>query len=470
MNLIAKLRQVSKTGLPLILGIYLMFQPVLDILTALGIQAGHSVTAGVVVRTLFMVLAFLYVVLVSRFRGKTWCLLFLGVIIAYLALFMLHMFRMGGLALCIANVKELVKVFFAPFVVIFLYAVYREYGHLISTRTIAIAGGLYAGFILLAFLTGTSFQSYVNSGHGYKGWFFAANEVSCILALTAPIVIYFCLKQLTTISRKTWWKLPIVLCALASIVFSANFLGTKVVFGITLLYCGIAMIWALVQAMRERSRTAVVLALAFLVLCVAIAGLYFFSPLQTYLTDVYIPRVDGEAGPVANAWNAEIMQASEGTWLRELIENNSFVQRVDQLLSRRLLSASPSVQVYTEGSLITKLLGIGYGDTAAYSRSIQFMVELDPVALLVRHGIAGFLLCYVPYLAGIFWLIVQFFRHPLQRLASLEYSTYLYAALVSFAISTVAGHALVSPAVSTFVMVICLRTWAMTRKQPSPNA
>lgn len=49
----------------------------------------------------------------------------------------------------------------------------------------AAAGLGYAGVILLACITGTSFYSY-NAGYGYSGWFYAANDVSIVIMLTAP--------------------------------------------------------------------------------------------------------------------------------------------------------------------------------------------------------------------------------------------------------------------------------------------
>lgn len=460
-----RLRQFFKLRLPLILGIYIIIQPVLDALTCFGALAEHPVTAGVAVRTLFMVLAFLYVVFVSRFEGKRGCLIYLGAIIAYLALFMVYMLSVGGISLCAANVKELMKVFFAPIVMAFLYAVYREHGHLISTRSLAISGGIYAGVILFAFLTGTSFTSYGNSGHGFKGWFYAANEVSCIIAITAPIVIYFCLKTLTASGRKQWWKVALILFALASVAFSANFIGTKIVFAITLLYAVIAFVWALVRAVREKDRQTRDLAIAFGIIAAAIFALYFVSPLQTYLKDVWIGMMDENSEIRAVSYGEEIQKASEGTWLRELLKENHLIMRLDQILSRRLFSASPSLQVWLDSGIGGKLLGIGYADTAAYTRSIEFMVEMDPLGIFIRHGVLGFLVYYGPYLAGILWVIVKFFQKPLQRLSSLKYCSYLYAALMAFAISAIAGHALVSPAVSTYILVVSFRLWVLTREQ-----
>ena len=93
------------------------------------------------------------------------------------------------------------------------------------------------------------------------------------------------------------------------------------------------------------------------------------------------------------------------------------------------------------------------------------MIEMDPFALLVRHGILGFALYFVPYLVSIVYAIVQFFKHPVKRLMSLKYCSYLYSALAAFGISIIAGHALVSPGVSIFVLVVALSLWVQTQEQ-----
>ncbi len=465
MSSLAKLRQFSKDKLPLILGLYIILQPLLDALTNLGAVAEHPVTAGVVVRTIFMVLTFLYVVFVSRFREKKWCLIVLGVWIVYLLLFMARMFSLGGLALCLANVKELVKVFFAPFVVVFLYAIYREYGHQISTRAIAIAGGLYAGVILIAYLTGTSFVSYTSSGFGYKGWFYAANEISCIVALTAPITIYYCLKHLFPIEKKTWWKLPVIAFVLISIVFSANYIGTKIVYMAVLLYCLLAFVWALVRCCRQRSRQTLIQAIVLGALSVVLICLTIDSPFVSYFNNIYMGLIHEDPHLTQISWSAEIDNASAGSWLRDLIDQHEAVKRLDQILSRRLTSASPSVHVYTEGGFLTKLLGIGYADFAGYSRRVEFMIEMDPLSILIRQGILGFLVYYLPYVAFILYAIVQFFKRIVRRLADPEFCSYFYSALMAFAISAIAGHALVSPAVSTFMLVVSFRLWALIQEQ-----
>ena len=465
MELHSRLQDFGRQRLPLILAVYILLQPLLDILTAFGALAEHTVTAGVLVRTLFMVFGFLWVVFFSSFPGKKGCMVCIGALLAYLVLFMGYMFSLGGLSLCLGNVKELVKVFYAPFVIIFLYAAYRQYGYLISTRTLAWTGGIYAGVILLAFLTGTSFVSYGNSGYGYKGWFYAANEISCIIALIAPFTVYHGLKLLCSPEKKSRKALLFVILGFVSVAFSANFIGTKIVFAITLVYCAAAFVWSIVQNRRlgtEETRRRLILTG---ILTVVVLGLYFISPLQSYIKDIYTELMKEDSELRIVSWGEEIQKASEGTWLRALLSENKTMERLDQILSRRIFSASPSVQVYTEGGVLAKLLGIGYADTEAYGRSIEFMIEMDPPALLIRHGVVGCLLYYGPYLAGIVYFIVQFFRRPAKRLSSLRYCTYLYSVLCGFAISAIAGHALVSPAVSLFMLVAALNLWVLTQEQ-----
>ncbi len=194
-------------------------------------------------------------------------------------------------------------------------------------------------------------------------------------------------------------------------------------------------------------------------------GMYFGSPFQEYFEGVYNRWLERPPEATVETWNEAIAHACQGTWLYEMIKSNDTFAQIDQILSRRFISASPAVQVYTEGGLPAKLLGIGYAIAPSYSREMYFMVEMDPLAILLRHGIVGFVLYYAPYIAFVAWSIVQFFKRPLQRLDSLGYCTVLYCSLAGFAISVLAGHALVSPAVATFVLVVAMQLWAQTEEQ-----
>ena len=461
----ARIQNFSQERLMLILGIYILCQPLLDILTALGVRLGHPITAGVVVRALFMALCFLYAVFISEFEGKRLPMAYTGALLAYLVLFMLYMLTVGGISLCLANVTEVVKTFFAPFVLVFLYCIYKQYGFAVTTQSIGAAGAIYCGVILVAFLTNTSNASYVNSGHGYNGWFYAANEIGCIIALAAPFTVYHCIKMIPTLTKKTWWKGLVIAWCLVSVAFSANFIGTKIVFAFNLVYALAGLVWMLFRLYRERSLSVLAQVAAFLLLAVLILGFYRYSALKQYKEETYDPLNEVSSEEVITWWPSELQEANKDTWLAGFVDSNPVAQRLDQVLSRRLYSSAPSVEVFLEGGPAAKLLGIGYANTDAYSRQIHFMIEMDPPAIFIRHGIVGFALYCVPYFAFILYAVIQFFKHPLIRLSSLSYCTLLYCTLAGFAIATAAGHALVSPAVSTFVLVTGMQFWIRTRAQ-----
>ena len=249
--------------------------------------------------------------------------------------------------------------------------------------------------------------------------------------------------MLPTVTRRTWWKGALAVWSLASIAVSANFLGTKIVFGAIALYCLAAFIWQLVRLKQQPCRTTRIQAVAMGgTLLLTLLIFFVNSPLMTYLLEVYFKLLYNDPEQTMLAWGEDIQAAAKGTWLHTLLENNETLQRIDQVLSRRLLSSSPSVQVYTEGGILAKLLGIGYATAPSYSRQVYFMVEMDPLAMLVRHGVIGFLLYYVPYLAFLGWALVQCLRIP-----------------------TIAGHALVCPAVATFVVVVGLELWNQVQGQ-----
>lgn len=459
------LRRFFKDKLSLILGVYIVLQPILDIFTALGVKAEFPVTVGVVVRALFMALTFLYVVFICQFPGKKWCLAALGVLLGYLALFMLQLLLIGGLSLCIDNLQETVKTFFAPFVAVFLIAVYKEYGTYVSTRAIAWSCGIYTGVILLAFLTGTSNISYANSGYGYNGWFYAANEISCIVSIAVPALLFYCLKVLPSVTKKTWWKGALILWTLASVVFTADFIGTKAAFGAIALYMIAALIWAVIFQFKAPSRDNLIRIGALAAMAAAVFALYSISSLHDYITNVMDPLMDVPSDEINNIWSSPIAEANVGTWLRELITTNDLVQRIDSILSRRLFSAASSVQVFLDRGLIAKLLGIGYANTPAYGYRVEFMIEMDPLAILVRHGILGFLLYFAPYAAFFVTILRRFFRRPLKALSSLKYCSYLYSCLFALAIALIVGHALVSPSVSIFVLVTAMQLWVVSGQE-----
>ena len=426
-----------------------------------------AVTAGAVVRILFLAFAVAVTLTAPPFPGRRSCLLLLTGIAAYCVVFFALMYAAGGAETCRENLRDTGKVLYIPLVALMLIAARRAYGARLPDWSIAGAGALYAFLIFLAVLSGTSAYSY-RTGFGYKGWFYAANEVSCILAIACPVTICLCLERRNTLRR--WPCAAAAALALISVAFCASYLGTKIVFAFLFLYALLAFFWCLIRAIRRRSGAAgAVIAGALAVLMLA---LFLTSPLNAYLGKVYLARMGLSSEEIAEAWGraptdaadgievgvnetaAAAAEASEGTWLRAQIAEKPLMQKLDKILSRRLLNAAPAVEAYRNGPLLRKLFGVGYANAPCYDRRIDFMIELDGLSLLIRHGIVGFALFFLPYVLVIVRLLIGFFRRPGAVLSSLRASTLLYSALAAFAISFLAGHVLTAPAVGIFMLAV----------------
>lgn len=450
--------------LPALVMVYVLLQPLLDVLTSLAAEAGLSLTPGTVVRTVFLLGMLLWLAASGPYEGRRRVLLYGGLVTAYLALFLLWSLWQGGMGLCLTNAGETLKVFYALYFGLFLYGLYRQRGFLLPLWTVAACGAGYCLVILIAFLTGTSFASY-NAGYGYSGWFYSANDVSTILLLSAPILLQLCMERL--LLRQSWKRRIGLVVLLFSAVFSAVFLGTKLVYLGVLIYLLAAAGWYLIRFAVTRERLLVRGLVLALLLCVLMAGLYPVSPLNAYMSDVFVPMSGEDEGAKEAALaiegvkeadraekNAALEAAAKGTWLGDLVETNPVVSKLNWILSRRLLYIAPILQEYLDAGVWVKLMGLGYGQTADYTRDIHQLVEIEPVMLLLRHGIVGLCLGYVPVLAAVLQIAVLVLKRLRVLLADLGRCSILYSAMVAFAASVVVGHVLQSPSVSILALAI----------------
>ena len=463
MNRLSRLQTFARQKLPLCLAAYMMLQPVLDILTSLCARAGASVTPGVVLRAALMAYALFHVAFVSRFPQRKWCLIYLAVLTGYLLVFLGYMATVNTFGDLLRTARDTVKVFSFPYVLVFLYALYREHRFTIPARAVAVAVAGYAGSIFLAYITGTGFASY-NSGYGCNGWFFAANEISDTLVLSAPIALCWAFERLRTAGRQ-WKPLAAVAGLIFVCAFACNYIGTKVVFAGVLVFFALCAVWLGVSWLVQRRKNDLLRAAAALCACLLTVALYGRSPLNGYVNNVYLPMEDPNSTQAQISINEATAEAAKGTWLGDLIENEPLVEKLNWILSKRLLIIAPIAEEYRTGGAATKLLGLGYQDNALHERGIERLVEMDAAALLLRHGAAGLAVYYLPYLLAVGWLTLRFLRRLKTRMSDLRCCSYLYSVLLAFAVSFVTGHTLVAPAVSFFAAVPLVGLLALLDEQ-----
>lgn len=450
--------------MPKLLTLYIVLHPAIDALTYFGVQAQMPFTVGTGVRTLFLAGALFYILRCGDFPGRGPLLLWLALLTVYLAAFCTLNLLQGGLPALLRNGLESVKTFYFPYMAAFLYALYRKEGVVAPDWAPAAAGAGYCLVILLAFLTNTSYISY-NAGYGYCGWFFSANDTSTMIFLSAPLLIFQCLARIAREKRP--WALALTALALVSLVFSAAFIGTKLLYLGVLLYLGAALVWLAVRYLRGRQRPLLRCLAVTLALCAGLAAIYPISPLNRYIADVYTP-MSGE-DPDALKESLEIPgvvekdrakaferyeRAARGTWLRGQMDRYPALKKLDWLLSKRLTMIAPILQEYARAGTARQLLGLGYVNLDAYRKDVIHMIEMEGPALWLRHGVIGFLLYYVPFLGVSGYLVARFLKNLRRELGDLRRCSLMFAVLAAFGASLVIGHVLVPPSTALLAALL----------------
>lgn len=443
----------TRSRIFLFLNVFILCHPILDVLTSLATRVGLPITPGVVVRTLFMGMGFLYVLFVSEFKHKKICVTYLIAVTAYCGLFIINMYRMGGLGYAIGNFPDLVKAFYFPYVAVTFYALYCHIGYRVSDKILALVVFQYVFIIFIGFITGTGYAAY-SSGRGAIGWFYAGNEVSGIVSILTPVAMLFALRILSgknakksSVPMKVFSVLTILFCC-----FGACYVGTKVAFITVTVYVACCIIWGIVAWISNKSKANIIVITVSFVTCIIMIGSYFVSPLRANIDTVMKPTIQDIQDEEQEVPNEEIPPV-DGLVYPEF-QSSKFYKILNAVMSNRIYFSLPTVKEYNESETITKLLGIGYQNLPSYENDIEKAIEIDALAFYCRHGIVGTALMYVPIICCLVYIIVKFLKKFNENFASLSGCTYFYALIMSVAISTFTGHTLVAPAVSIYVAIL----------------
>lgn len=260
--------------------------------------------------------------------------------------------------------------------------------------------------VLLPLVLGIGFQTYGGEDVGYKGFFYAQNDLCFILS----ILFFFCFGRV--LRKASFLNLAKLLLIGICIVL----LGMKSGY---LLACVSIAYWVMRSEITFIKRIAIVLAIGFSALVAA-------------------PFVSDAVGSILNRW----MYFSSSS--------NSFL---DFFSSGRLERIPIAVDFLssTEANPAWFIFGVGmrYGESLAPFG----LIEMDPLDLFFQFGVLGtaFLLAY--YLRFLFLSLSEDTRH------------YRFALLMAFALSISAGHVLNSALSAMAFAVMCGLAWASQFEQ-----
>ncbi|WP_433947996.1 O-antigen ligase family protein [Bacillus tropicus] len=448
--MVTKLKQTDNY-FPHFLLLFIVFQPILDLLTSFSIYVLHmSATVGIVVRFAFMLLALGYLLLHHKQQGAKKYIL-------YLCLF--------GIVLAIGLVNNLMiksPVSFGEevkFIMKSVYPIVLLFGYIIALKELKnnefafhkiITYFLYATLILsisiiTAMATGTDFPSYPNSKIGSRGWFFAGNDLSSIFAIMFPIVVLYSVHKTTSFSKVYYW-IPTVLAMYASIM-----IGTKVGYGAIVITLGIALFFLFIEYMMHRKKEGkgFTYLVNTIVAAVVLGGLLVLTPQTPIAKNMSIHLQIYEYKKSVQ----DEKDRKEGKVVKE--EEHKQGELTDSEMKSLIYSDRDKFlkvykQYYKEAPLSQKLFGMGYAGN--YTTKMK-LVEMDFYDLFFAFGIVGFLMYLLPLLyfgIKIFIRLITNFK----KLFSVKHMLLASTLVLSLGIGFMSGHVLTAPAVSIFFVVI----------------
>jgi len=230
--------------------IFIMLQPILDLLTAFCIMVLKiDTTIGILTRLFVMGLGGIYIVFQARKRGNLKYLLYIIGMGAFFTIGLINNKLVKDPIVLGEEIKFIAKSLY-PFIMftcyILVFKSLKENRHFKMRNNIAYAALIINIVMVVSVVTGTDYSSYDWLKVGSRGWFYAGNELGSILAIICPIVVLYSIEKTTSMSKIYCW-IPSIL-----IIFSLFAVGTKVGFGAIFATMIIAFIMCFIQAFMQR--------------------------------------------------------------------------------------------------------------------------------------------------------------------------------------------------------------------------
>ena len=404
--------KIIKENFNKILSIFILIQPILDLLTGICIHTFNlNITIGIFVRILFM----LFIVFTTVFIYKKKLPLLISTIIFIYAICYLLGIVIYKDGVLFNEIQNLVKVFYFSIVLTSLYSIKDEIR--ISKMTLFITLSTYLLFILIPNLLGIGFKSYEITKSGTLGFFNSANEISGIISILTPIV-FVIIKDMKTKIIKVVFAITYLFVILT--------IGTKTPLLSILITLGLTLLYYIINCINKKTYKPIIYSIVAVMICSM--GLLIVLPKTNFYKNIQVHLEFLEVDNIVEVFKD-----------KELIDHFIFSQRLTFLENKQKL--------YSESSIYQKIFGIGYTNQNEITKSI----EIDYFDILYSHGIVGFIVFFGIYI----YIFINILKN---RIREKNYQTFMFKISIFLIIilSFFTGHIITAPAVSIFVAVLLL--------------
>lgn len=443
-----------KEDYPMYLMIFIIFQPILDLLTSFSINVSNtSMTPGIVIRMLVLIVGMYYM---YSNRGKYLDKSILIYVIVYGIFIIINIlinYIWKDSFYLIKEVTAIAKTSF--FLLIFLISIisFREVQEKkmkkIFPVNISIAMFIVNISILLATFTGTGIRSYgALYKIGHSGWFYAANDIGVILALSLPILIWI---TSATENRNwlifNWTNVLLTMLSLFTIGTKVGYLAVI----ITLIIAIISYIYEIITKKNRKRLTKINSIITVLFLMI------------TLLTTPYLPAYTNSSGQVATLIEQGSSSKNNGSIddkdekdisNEEDIFGESSTSRSEivngVVYSGRSGFLSLHQKFFNKAPLPQKLFGMGYAGNYIEHPKV---VERDFHDIFYQFGIIGFILFLAPFVYYGIRELAYMIRNK-RNILGLKNMMLYTSIILGLGISFTAGHTLTSPSVSIYLALV----------------
>lgn len=403
-----------KKNINLILCIFILLQPVLDLITGVGIHLLKSqVTVGIIVRILFLI--FIMYTLIFVYKKKK-LLLYYGIIFIYFCFYILGFYLYNRNVFLLGEIQGFIRVFYFPILLLSFYQIKDDIN--IPNKILFTTLVIYILLIFIPYITNTGYKTYEITKKGTLGFFNSANEISGIISILTPIIfiIYNSKKHL-------------ILKVIFSFIYGVVILmvGTKTPLLSLIISILTALIYIIVKLIKTKKYKAVfslitIFAILSFSIVLIIPKTNFYKNIKTHLKFL---KVDN----IVDVFKDE-----------KLIDHFIF--------SQRLSFEKKTKKLYKSSSSYQKLMGIGYLEKNSNKKLKQ--IEMDYYDIYYSQGILGFIIFFSCYI----YILVDIFRNKI--ILNYENIMLILSVFLIIVLSLFSGHIITAPAVSIFVCVILL--------------
>ncbi|MED1673254.1 O-antigen ligase family protein [Pallidibacillus thermolactis] len=440
------------------LKIYIILQPILDILTSISIHyLNLSVTIGIAIRILFLGFSLFYIFFGNTHPLKKYIITYLLILFIVIGFGFILNFLTKPEFYIFSEVQFLVKVLYFPIIFIALFMCFSPNQNFEQVKeklysAVAIAMTLLSISLFIAILTDTSHDTYKWIKSGYTGWFFAGNELSGIVAICLPIALIYSTIKTKALKDFIYWIPTLLLAA------SALLIGTKVSFFAMIMTIAIGFIISLftwiANLNNSKGRIYLNVLILHFILIAILSSMTPFSPSYRNLSEdvATINKTVDESKSVEEVPQEEIEMEDENNEKEPLDKKQDKpaimdIKILNIILSSRDIYFETIYNDYVNSDILHKLFGLGY---AGFYEDSPKLIEMDFFDIFFSLGVIGFILVFLPLLFVI-GIIIKSLITKFKSFFHIENILLIISIGMGFGVAFLAGHVLYAPAVSIYL-------------------